>query len=148
MFLQQKLSLVSLIALLIGTLSASGDKTQGADPVIRFPEDIAWKAIFDIGFRPKHVSGLELDSCRIVDQPFQLQFKGKPELFTLDRGLLTFQFKADNEIRMIWHQSTVPVSMEEARQLNALLDKLRAEPLPEDENVFPALEHVNQPEKI
>jgi DNA-binding MarR family transcriptional regulator len=41
------------------------------------------------------------------------------------------------------------LTIDEARQLNGLLDKLRrADSLPGDEKLSPALEHVNQPEKI
>jgi DNA-binding MarR family transcriptional regulator len=39
------------------------------------------------------------------------------------------------------------LTLEEARQLNSLLDKLRAVSLPGDEKLS-TLEHVNQPEKI
>ena len=99
----------------MAVLGLFGGWARGADPLLRFPEDITWKGVFDRGFRPKHVSGLERQTCRVEDQSLQFELKGKPELFTLDRGLLTFDLRSDGDIRMIWHQSRVPVTMEEGR---------------------------------
>jgi len=102
-------------------LASSASATE---PILRFPDGITWKGIFDSGFRPKHVSGLEIDTCEIVDQTFQFEFKGKPDLFPLDRGLLSFQLKPDNSLRVIWHQSRVPISMEEGRHRLEQFEKL------------------------
>lgn len=126
MYPKPKPPLSPLIILLLAAFVALGNKMQGADPVLRFPEDYRWKAIFDIGFRPKHVSGLERRTCEIVDQSFQVQLKGQSDLFPLDRGLLTFDLRSDDSIRMIWHQSRVPVSMEEGRRRLELFEKLVA----------------------
>ena len=108
--------LTLLAILLMACMAGLGSNASATDPILHFPDGITWKGVFDAGFRPKHVSGLKIDSCRISDQSFQLQFKEKPELFSLDRGLLTFQLKADNGVRQIWHQGGVPISMEEGRR--------------------------------
>lgn len=95
------------------------------------------------------------DSSRIVER---LRIKGmirrvsgktdkrSVDISITDEGLELLQ-KMKEPVRSLENLIS-NLTMEEARQLNALLDKLRAEPLPEDENLSPALEHVNQPEKI
>jgi hypothetical protein len=56
-------------------LSGPGFGAEAAIPVLRFPDGISWKAVFDAGFRPKHVSGLEkkLTECR--NQPLCFEFQ-------------------------------------------------------------------------
>ena len=115
-----------LAILLMAGLAVLGSKASAADPILRFPDGITWKGIFDCGFRPKYVGGLELQTCRVTDQSLQFKFKENPELFALDRGLLTFDLRSDDSIRMIWHQSGVPVSMEEGRQRLEQFEKLVA----------------------
>ena len=65
---------------------------------------------------PKHVSGLERRTCESREQAFQFQLGNVPEMLVLDRGTLTFELKADNGIRMIWHQGRVPISLDEGER--------------------------------
>jgi len=105
-----------LAILLMACMAGLGSKASAADPVLRFPDGITWKGIFDSGFRPKHVSRLEHRTCESKEQAFVFQLGDHSEKLDLDRGLLTFELKADNGIRMIWHQSRVPVSMNEGER--------------------------------
>ncbi len=86
---------------------------------LEFPKSLSWKTIFDEGFRPKHVPGLETDRAECIDQEVIFKFRQQPE-FKLDKGRLMFELQSDDSIRIIEHMSRVPISMEEAeRRLKA-----------------------------
>ena len=117
------LLLSTFLAIISGTFA---DIASAADSVLRFPDGITWKGIFDDGFRPKHVRGLERRTCEVAEQSFLFELRGNPEPFSLDPGLLSFELRSDDSIRMIWHQSKVPVSMEEGRRRLEHFEKLMA----------------------
>jgi hypothetical protein len=80
-----------------------------------FPDDISWKAVFDGGFRPKHVSGLERKKAQCIDQEITLHY-GEHPAFRLDRGRLLFELQSDESLRIIEHVSRVPITMEEGKR--------------------------------
>jgi len=89
---------------------------SAAAPVLRFPDGISWNAVFDAGFRPKHIPGLErkLTECR--NQPLRFELEGNSEPFILDPGRLSIELKFDDGVRHFMHTSHVPVTMEEGER--------------------------------
>jgi hypothetical protein len=81
--------------------------------VLRFPDGISWKAVFDAGFRPKHVSGLEKDTTECRNQSLRFELEGSSEPFILDPGRLSIELMHDDRVRHFMHTSHVPVTMEE-----------------------------------
>jgi hypothetical protein len=88
-------------------------------PTLRFDDKITWKQIFDYGFRPKHLEGLERNTCVVLNQSFWLEFKGRESKFKIDNGRLSFSFYHDDFLSMIWHQGAEAITLDEG--------KLRAE---------------------
>ncbi len=95
---------------------AHGD-TAGRNPPVQlaFPNGISWKAVFDAGFRPKHLPGLERKKAECVDQGVMFTFRQQPG-FELDKGRLMFELQSDDSIRIIEDVSRVPISMEDAEK--------------------------------
>lgn len=93
---------------------------------LSFPQSLSWKGVFDGGFRPKYIPGLERKKVECVDQEVVFRYHNKPE-FHLDRGRLTFELQSDDSIRVIEHVGRVPVSMEEGAKrmdrFHALFDR-------------------------
>lgn len=85
----------------------------GEIPTLRFDDRITWKQIFDFGFRPKHVEGLEDHKCISHDQSFFLEFKDSESKFKLDSGRVQFGFFYDDFLQMVWHQGGEPLTLEE-----------------------------------
>lgn len=85
-------------------------------PTLSFPEGFTWKGIFDSGFRPKFIPGrLKLRSCQIIETPVMFEYGELPP-FPLDKGLVTFDLLPEDRLRMFWHQSRVPISIEEGER--------------------------------
>jgi hypothetical protein len=99
---------------------AQSDTAHRNPPVqLAFPSGLSWKAVFDAGFRPKHVPGLDTVMAECVAQEVLFTFRQQPG-FELDKGRLMFELQSDDSIRIIEHVSRVPISMEEAeRRLKA-----------------------------
>jgi hypothetical protein len=93
---------------------------------LSFPQSLSWKAVFDGGFRPKYIPGLERKKVECVEQEVVFRYHNKPE-FHLDRGRLMFELQSDDSIRVIEHVGRVPVSMEEGAKrmdrFHALFDR-------------------------
>jgi hypothetical protein len=86
-------------------------------PTLRFDEaGITWKQVFEAGFRPKHLEGLEVYHCVSHNQSFLLQFKDREPKFRIEGGRLEFTVEDDQFVRMIWHQGTEPITLEEGRR--------------------------------
>ncbi len=85
-------------------------------PVLRFDDQVTWKQIFDSGFRPKHLEGLERNTCVCRDQEFLLQFKDRESKFRLGKGSIDFGFFYDDFLQMFWHQGADPITLEEGRR--------------------------------
>ena len=99
------------VGALLGLASA-----QAAPPVLRFPNGISWKAVFDAGFRPKHVPGLEKDTTECRNQPVRFELEGISEPFILDPGRFSIELRPDDSVRLFMHTSHVPISMEEGER--------------------------------
>lgn len=91
-----------------------------------FPDDLSWKAVFDRGFRPKHISGLERKKSQCIDQELNLHYGGYPA-FALDRGRLMFELQSDDSLRIVEHVSRVPITMEEGEQRLNLFNEMFAD---------------------
>jgi hypothetical protein len=96
-------------------LIASAMCSLAAPLDFHFPDDISWQAVFDRGFRPKHISGLQHRNTECIDQEVDLHYGEHPP-FQLDRGRLVFELQIDESVRMIQHVSRVPVTMEEGKR--------------------------------
>ena len=85
-------------------------------PVLRFDDSITWKQIFDFGFRPKHLVGLESHMCVCQDQSFWVQFKEREPKFKVESGRLAFSLFHDDFLSMVWHQGGEAITLEEGRR--------------------------------
>jgi hypothetical protein len=88
---------------------------QAAPLDFHFPDDISWQAVFDRGFRPKHISGLQHRNTECIDQEVNL-FYGEHPVFRLDSGRLMFELQSDDRLRIIEHVSRVSITMDEGRR--------------------------------
>ena len=108
-------SLVTRLTVSISFLLAGGLLGKEPIPTLHFPEGISWKGVFDAGFRPKHLVGLERDRC--VVNGLQFYFKlGEKDPFLLDAGRISFELMADERVRIFWHQEDNPITMQEGRR--------------------------------
>lgn len=82
-------------------------------PTLRFDDRVTWKQIFDFGFRPKHLEGLERNTCVSQNQSFWVEFKGRESKFRVQDGRVSFSFLYDDFLSMVWHQSTEAITLEE-----------------------------------
>lgn len=82
-------------------------------PTLRFDDRVTWKQIFDSGFRPKHLEGLERNTCVSQNQSFWVEFKGRESKFKVHNGRVSFSFLYDDFLSMVWHQSTEAITLEE-----------------------------------
>jgi len=96
--------------------SGPGFGAEAAAPVLRFPDGISWKAVFDAGFRPKHIPGLEKDTTECRNQPLRFELEGSSEPFILDPGRLSIELRPDDSVRLFMHISHTPISMEEGEK--------------------------------
>lgn len=86
-------------------------------PTLRFDEaGITCKQVFDAGLRPKHLDGLETDHCVSNNQSFLLQFQSREPTFRIEGGRLRFTVVDDEFVRMIWHQGTDPITLDEGKR--------------------------------
>ncbi len=85
----------------------------GDIPTLHFNNELTWKQIFDSGFRPKHLPGLERNRCVCYDQEFILQFKDRELKFKLAKGRTAFGFFYDDFLSMVWHQGAEALTLEE-----------------------------------
>ena len=70
-----------LIACLLLHFAGPGLAAEAAPPVLRFPDGISWKAVFDAGFRPKHILGLKRKMTDCRDQPLRFEWEGEHRTF-------------------------------------------------------------------
>ena len=85
-------------------------------PTLHFNDRITWKQIFDSGFRPKHLEGLERNRCVCHSRDFLLQFKDREPKFKLDKGSIDFGFFYDDFLQMVWHQGADSITLEEGKR--------------------------------
>jgi hypothetical protein len=105
-----------LFGCLLLLCSGPGLAAEAAPPVLRFPDGISWKAVFDAGFRPKHIPGLERKMTECKTQPLRFELEGSTEPFILDPGRLSIELMFDDGVRHFMHTSHVPVTMEEGER--------------------------------
>ena len=84
-------------------------------PTLRFEEKVTWKQIFDFGFRPKHLEGLERNTCVSYSQKFWVQLKGREKKFKVENGRVSFKFFYGDFLSMIWHQGAEAITLEEGK---------------------------------
>lgn len=84
-------------------------------PTLRFDDQVTWKQIFDVGFRPKHLEGLERTTCVCLEQSFWLQFKDNGK-FKVENGRLAFAFSYDDFVQMLWHQGGEAITLVEGKK--------------------------------
>lgn len=107
--------MIRIITISLLVLASVLSPVRAEVPTLRFPEEFSWKGIFDAGFRPKHISGLEADIAECRDQEMIIQFKDKVA-FPLDRGRLAFHVQSDDSIRIAEHIGRVPITLQEAKK--------------------------------
>jgi hypothetical protein len=100
---------------ILGLLSVACPHSRAAPLELSFPPGITWKQVFDSGFRPKHIPGLERKKVECPGQELVFRFRDKPG-FQLESGRLMFELQSDNSIRIIEHVGRVPISMEEGEK--------------------------------
>lgn len=125
--------------LIHGLLSLSCPHSQAAPFELSFPPAITWKQVFDSGFRPKHISGLERKKVECTDQELVFRFRDKLG-FQLDSGRLMFELQSDDSIRIIEHVSRVPISMEEGEKRMAIFHGLFSKELKQMGSVPPLMD--------
>jgi hypothetical protein len=106
----------NLFGCLLLVWSSPGFGAEAVIPLLRFPDGISWKAVFDAGFRPKHIPGLEKDTTECKKQPLRFELEGSSEPFILDPGRLSIELMFDDGVRHFTHTSHVPVTMEEGER--------------------------------
>ena len=84
-------------------------------PVLQFDDSVTWKQIFDFGFRPKHLEGLERNTCVCENQSFWVQFKGRERKFKLEKGSIDFNFFYDDFLALVWHQGIEAITLKEGK---------------------------------
>jgi hypothetical protein len=84
-------------------------------PILRFDNVITWKQIFDSGFRPKHLEGLEDQKCVCENQSFWVQFKGRDLKFKIENGRVAFNFLHDDFLALVWHQGIEAITLKEGQ---------------------------------
>jgi hypothetical protein len=89
---------------------------QAEIPTLRFDDKVTWEQVFDSGFRPKHLEGLESHRCVCLNQSFWLQFRDREPKLKIENGRLAFSFYYDDFVSMIWHQGAEAITMEEGRR--------------------------------
>jgi hypothetical protein len=100
---------IILLVLIFGPILSAAEL-----PTLRFDDQVTWKQIFDFGFRPKHLEGLERTTCVCLEQSFWLQFRNDRK-FKLESGRLAFAFSYDDFLQMVWHQGTEPITLAEGK---------------------------------
>ncbi len=105
------MKIIFLIWLCIGQLVCRGDI-----PTLRFDSDISWKRIFEFGFRPKHIEGLERSQCVCYNQNFRVQFRDRVPSFEIGNGRLSLSFAYDDFLTMVWHQGAEAISLSEGER--------------------------------
>ena len=85
-------------------------------PTLRFDDRVTWKQIFDFGFRPKHLEGLERNTCVSQNQSFWVEFKGRESKFKIQNGRVSFSFLYDDFLSMVWHQESEAITLEDGKQ--------------------------------
>lgn len=114
------LKVIRLAWFVISLLAGAVLPSEGADPILRFPDGLSWKDVFDSGFRPKHLPGLSRTTCICADQKFTLQMAGTGKTFPVDTGRLSFRLQSDDSVGVFWHSGWAPISLEEGgRRLEA-----------------------------
>ena len=106
---------------------------------LQFPPAVTWKEVFERGFRPKHVSGLESERVECLEQELIFRYREKPG-FLLDQGRLMFELQSDDSIRIINHIGRVPISMEEAGKRMQLFHNLFSQELIQRGSVPPLMD--------
>jgi hypothetical protein len=94
------------------------------NPVLRFDDAVTWRQVFDSGFRPKHVEGLERNTCVCQNQIFSVQFKDRELKFKLEKGSIDFAFSYGDFLQMIWHQGAEAITLEEGEMRVAEFRKI------------------------
>ncbi|RYD61652.1 MAG: hypothetical protein EOP84_35485 [Verrucomicrobiaceae bacterium] len=121
---------IRLAWLVISLLAGAVFPSVGADPVLRFPDGLSWKDVFDSGFRPKHLEGLSRTTCICADQKFTLEMTKTGKEFPFDTGRLSFQLQSDDTVAVFEHVGWVPISLEEGeRRLQAFREFIGEENL-------------------
>ena len=85
-------------------------------PTLRFEDRLTWKQVFDFGFRPKHLEGLERNTCVCLNQSFWVQFKDRDLRFKVENGRVSFSFLYDDFLSMVWHQGGEAITLDEGKR--------------------------------
>jgi|GEM_PF-6090044 len=113
-----------MIRIILSLLICSPILSAAEIPTLKFDDKISWKQIFNFGFRPKHLEGLERNTCVSQNQSFWLQFKNRESKFKLERGSIDFTFLYDDFLTLIWHQGAEPITLEEGKRRSDEFRKL------------------------
>ena len=107
--------MVAMRTLLIGLLLRSF-LLAAEIPTLRFEDRVTWKQVFDFGFRPKHLEGLERNTCVCLNQSFWVQFKDRDLRFKVENGRVSFSFLYDDFLSMVWHQGGEAITLDEGKR--------------------------------
>ena len=107
--------MVAMRTLLIGLLLRSF-LLAAEIPTLCFEDRVTWKQVFDFGFRPKHLEGLERNTCVCLNQSFWVQFKDSDLRFKVESGRVSFSFLYDDFLSMVWHQGGEAITLEEGKR--------------------------------
>lgn len=89
----------------------------GPVPTLVFEADpdaeITWKQVFDSGFRPKHLGGLEGSKCVSEGQPMGVKLQQDGPAFEVTAGRIRFAMVEGTRLTVIWHQGSDAITMRE-----------------------------------
>ncbi len=109
-------------------------------PILKFPEGISWKGVFDSGLRPKHISGLERKLAECKDQKLQIVIENNLNSFFLDSGRLSIELMHDDQISLLKHNSSVPITLEEGKRRQDEFREMVREHLTQHGSIPPVME--------
>jgi hypothetical protein len=110
---------------------------------LSFPDNFTWKGIFDQGFRPKQLSGLEHSKAVIYDQGLILKYKDE-QGFVIGRGRLTISLLPDDRIRFLSLTQKEAISLEDAQKKLDLFHEIFGDSLKSKGTVPKVIEERSQ----
>jgi hypothetical protein len=105
---------------------------------------ITWKEVFDAGFRPKRLIGLERKAvCSRQELIVRNANNGKS--LHLEMGNIDFSFLKDNQLQTIWHSSSISISRNEvlamAQEFEAVFGENIEKPFNAPDEVYDESKH-------
>ncbi|GAA5497218.1 hypothetical protein Rhal01_03411 [Rubritalea halochordaticola] len=119
-------------------------KTVGAAPeLVVDGGSISWKDVFDAGFKPKHIQGLE-SAAVSYNKSFRIKNASTGEYCTFLEGRTKFSFLKGNKLQSIWYSASTSISRSDVIILADSFEKVFSEAI---EEPFNAPDEVYDPNR-